>query len=149
MRQATLSSIVIVFLTGLLFAQSSYTFVAIDYPGALFTRAFDINDEGAITGTFRMPGQTNRGFLLRQGKFTELPPPDPDAGFHAARGLNDHGDVVGFFALNADDSEHGFLLSGTTGLRLDFPLATASDAFGINNRGGIVGSFVDGAGVIH
>ena len=63
-----------------LFAQSSYTFVSIDYPGATLTRAFDINDAGVIVGVFRLPGQPNRGFMLRQGKFSELPPPDPDAG---------------------------------------------------------------------
>jgi uncharacterized membrane protein len=135
--------------TGSLFAQNPYTYSPIDYPGAIVTRAFDINDAGTITGVVRLPGQPNHGFVLRQGRFTELPAPDPDASFRAARGLNDRGDVVGLFTLNADDSEHGFLISGGTKVRLDFPGAAVTDAWGINNRGSIVGSFVDGSDVLH
>jgi probable HAF family extracellular repeat protein len=149
MKRATLYSVFVLLSAGLLFAQSSYTFVSIDYPGATLTRAFDINDAGVIVGIFRLPGQKNRGFMLRQGKFTELGPPDPDAGVRTARGLNDRDEVVGLFTLNIDDSEHGFLLSAGTKLRLDFPGALVTDAWGINNRGSIVGSFVDSSGVLH
>jgi len=149
MNRVTIHCVFVLLCTGLLFAQSSYTFVSIDYPGAILTRAFDINDAGAIVGVFRLPGQANRGFMLHQGKFTELPPPNPDAGFRAARGINDRDDVVGLFTLNVDDSEHGFLLSGGTTSQLDFPGAAVTDAWGINNRGDIVGSFVDSSGVLH
>jgi probable HAF family extracellular repeat protein len=149
MKRATLYCVFVLLCTGLLFAQSSYTFVSIDYPGAILTRAFDINDAGVIVGVFRLPGQANRGFMLRQGIFTELPAPDPDAGLRAARGINDRDDVVGLFTLNVDNSEHGFLLSTGTSLRLDFPGAAVTDAWGINNRGSIVGSFVDVSGVLH
>jgi uncharacterized membrane protein len=149
MKRIALSCILMLLCETLLFAQSPYTFVSIDYPGAILTRAFDINDAGVIVGIFRLPGGSNRGFLLRDSKFTELPLPDRDTGFETARGLNNRGEVVGFFALNADGSEHGFLLSRGTVSRLDFPGATLTDAWGINNRGSIVGSFVDSSGIIH
>lgn len=85
MKCTALRSIAVLLLASSLFAQSPYTFVSIDYPGAILTRAFDINDAGVIVGVFRLPGGSNRGFLLRDGKFTELPLPDPDAGFETAR----------------------------------------------------------------
>jgi probable HAF family extracellular repeat protein len=134
---------------GLVLAQDSYTYSSIDYPSAILTRAFDINDAGTVIGVFRLPGQPNHAFMLRNGKFTELAAPDSDAGFRAARGTNDRGDVVGAFTLNVDDSQHGFLLNERTKFRLDFPGAAVTDAFGINNRGSIVGRFVDDTGVIH
>ena len=149
MRQDKLYWILLLLCPGLLFAQDSYEYSTIDYPGAVLTRTFDINDTGTVIGVFRMPGQPNHAFIVRDGKFTELPAPDPDTGYRAARGMNDRTDVVGPFTLNADDSEHGYLLRGRTKLRLDFPGAVATDPFGVNNRGSVVGSFVDGTGVIH
>lgn len=149
MKRSAWCCVFVLLFAGLLFSQSSYTYSSIDYPSALLTRAFDINDAGTIVGVFRLPGQENRGFMLRQGKFTEIPAPDPDAGFRAARGINDRDEVVGLFTLNVDDSEHGFLLSAGSKLRLDFPGAAATDGFGVNNLGSIVGSFVDSSGVVH
>jgi hypothetical protein len=149
MKRTVLHTIAVLLLASSLFAQSSYTFTSIDYPGAILTRAFDINDAGVIVGVFRLPGGSNSGFLFRNGKFTELPLPDPDAAFETARGMNNRGDVVGFFALNADGSEHGFLFSRETMSRLDFPGASLTDAWGINNRDNVVGSFVDGSGITH
>src|SRR6185369_12048064 len=70
MKRSSWRCVFVLLSAGVLFSQSSYTYSSIDYPGALLTRAFDINDAGTVVGVFRLPGQENRGFMLRQGKFT-------------------------------------------------------------------------------
>ena len=45
--------------------------------------------------------------------------------------------------------QHGFLLSNGVFTSIDFPLATSTQAWGINDDGEISGSFVDTSGVTH
>src|SRR5262249_55281652 len=60
------------------FLSGSGQFMAIDIPGANFTRAAAINGRGDIVGTYRLPTDPmsrRHGFLLSKGGFTTIDPP--------------------------------------------------------------------------
>src|SRR5260370_20998621 len=70
------------------------TFTAIDFPGAVSTRAFGINDKGRVVGRYQDSGGNVHGFLLKNGAFTAIDVPGA-TGFTVARGINNSGDIVG------------------------------------------------------
>jgi probable HAF family extracellular repeat protein len=55
---------------------------------------------------------------------------------------------VGTYA-DANFEEHGFLLSRGTFTTIDVPNGNFTNAFGINERGQIVGRYVDASGNVH
>jgi hypothetical protein len=57
--------------------------------------------------------------------------------------INTRGDIVGSY-LNADKSNHGFILSGGQYRTIDFPGATSTDTFAINPRGDVGGVYTAG-----
>src|SRR5260370_29917240 len=71
----------------------------------------------------------------------------PGAATTLAWGINTRGDIVGGY-LNADKSDHGFLLSGGQYSTVDFPGATATEVFTINPRADVGGCYT-GAAVTH
>ena len=60
-----------------LYAGSHYT--TIDYPRAVSTWAWDVNDAGLIVGTYAGSNGVSHGFLYRKGKFTAINFPTPMA----------------------------------------------------------------------
>ena len=68
----------------------------------------------------------------------------PGATHTDATGVNPSGTIVGRY-LNADGSQHGFLLADGKFSPIDYPAAIFTDVTAINPRGEIVGSFVDAA----
>src|SRR5437667_12799120 len=64
----------------------------------------------------------------------------PGATLTNAFGINSRGDIVGNY-LNADKSDHGFLLSGGQYSTIDFPGAASTEAVAINTRGDIGGLY--------
>jgi uncharacterized membrane protein len=84
--------------------------------------------------------------------FTTIDPPGTI--FTIAAGINPQGDIVGRYydgsvcnlalACGADDGHnHGFLLTGSEFTSIDFPGAFLTAVSGIDNRGDIVGVYVD------
>ncbi len=64
----------------------------------------------------------------------------PGAASTQSWGINASGNIVGFY-VNADNTTHGFLLSGGQFSTIDFPGAAFTEANGINSRGDIVGDY--------
>jgi uncharacterized membrane protein len=135
-------------------------FTAIDHPDAVAeTAVLGINRRGQIVGGYVDAEGTVRSFLLDDGVFTPIEHPDAGAAT-IAFGLNDRGQVVGTY-IDADGRGHGFLLDRGRGARdegvfttIDHPDAssepdTGTGAFGINNRGRIVGAYIDAGGNGH
>lgn len=78
----------------------------IDFPGAVNTSAWDINNPGQIVGTYSKKDGSAHGFLWKNGKFTTVDIPNA-LGTHLF-GINSEGDIVGaYFDAN---TAHGFLL---------------------------------------
>jgi uncharacterized membrane protein len=74
--------------------QNELTFAQIDFPGALATLAFDLNDRGQIVGSLGDAEGVTHGFLLGNGEFTQI---DLPVGETNAFGINDRGQIVGLF----------------------------------------------------
>jgi len=67
-----------------------------------------------------------------------------------ATGINDPGRISGFYVdPNNPDVNHDFLLADGTLTTLDPPGSTSTQAFGLNNRGQVVGAYLDAAGNTH
>lgn len=89
---------------------SHATFTQIDFPGALQTEAWDINDDGVIVGWYQV-GSSASGFALYNGQFTSFGYPGARATL--ADGINASGRIVGTYT---DDFlvYHGFVTSPMT-----------------------------------
>jgi uncharacterized membrane protein len=139
-------------------------FTTIDHPDAVDeTAVVGINSRGQVLGGYLDAEGTVRGFLLDDGVFTPIDHPDAGTGPGTGTlvlGLNDRGQIVGAY-VDADGRGHGFLRDKRFGVRdngvfttIDHPDAgsepgTGSLAFGINNRGRIVGAYLDAGGTAH
>ncbi|HKD81861.1 MAG TPA: hypothetical protein VKH81_19360 [Candidatus Angelobacter sp.] len=148
---------------GSAFAQTSASFVPINFPGAFATGARGVNSHGEIVGWFQLrtdclPEESgipfcigalgsqqlaSHGFILLNGKFTRFDFPGATA--TAILGVNELGDFVGtYFKAN---QIHGFLRLHTGVLKtLDIAppgvgtQGTATAPMGINKFGTVVGS---------
>ena len=119
-------------------ASAQFTFTSIDFPGGTLTTARGINNHGDIVGSFRVV-PPRHALLIQGGNFSPLAPTTVLAtNFSEAYKSNDRGDVVGQFIGN-DGFVHGFLLSNGVVTTLDFPAASDTYAFGINESGTVVG----------
>jgi hypothetical protein len=97
------------------FAQT-FTYKAIDIPGATETQVRGVNSSGEIVGFFKtsscvetliqFPNCPVEGFKIVNGVVTKLFV--PNSTWTAIMGVNDYGDLVGF-AITSDTGAHGFL----------------------------------------
>jgi uncharacterized membrane protein len=118
---------------------AQFTFTSIDYPGSTLTAARGINNHGVIVGAYQIT-PPRHAFRWHQGHFLPLAP-DTVLGtnFSAATKSNDRGQVVGTYNDN-DGIPHGFLLDKEGKLiTLDFPTASDTVCYGINESGTVVG----------
>jgi probable HAF family extracellular repeat protein len=120
-------------------AEPTYIYTPIEPPGAVFSHALGINNQGQIVGQYQDAGGRFHGFLLSGGNYTTLDVPNSGIYTNAANGINASGQIVGSF--ESGGGAHGYLLSGGTYTTLDVPGANATLANGINLSGQIVGAF--------
>lgn len=117
-------------------------FTPISFLGLVSSQATSINNAGDVAG-FNMPtGTTSDGFLDIGGAFTTLD--FPGSSFTQALGLNNLGQVAGTYTDNA--GMHGFIYTVATGTyqSVDDPNGIGTTIInGINDRGQIVGFYVD------
>jgi uncharacterized membrane protein len=121
--------------------------IAIEYPGALWTSALGMNNNGDIVGIYRLPGATypvyDRGFLYVRSTGTYWPidfPGTPTSTY--PRGINNKGQIVGDYLDGI--YRRGFLKDGSVFVSFDHPNAgLTTQPNGINDNGVIVGSYGD------
>lgn len=116
------------------------TYATLDYPGALYTFLYGINDAGKISGSYINPNDptfTDRGFVYVNGVFTRVD--YPGAQETMVYGLNNLDDVVG--AHKQVNGLHGFVVNGNRLRSFDVPGATNTVATGINDLRQIVGIY--------
>jgi hypothetical protein len=117
-------------------ASADYTWIQLDYPGALSTTAYGISG-GNIVGYYGV-GVTDHGFLYNGSTWTTLDP--PGATSTVALGISGS-NIVGQYSDGSGG--HGFLYNGSSWTRLDYPGAIYTQANGISG-GNIVGYYSDG-----
>jgi hypothetical protein len=137
-----------VFWTVLSAHAASYTFVAIDVPGATNTMAFVVNNATQIVGRFVDSGGSGHGFLLSGGTFTQIDVPEGTN--TRASGINDSGTIVGRYTRPGPGGKTvGYTLRGdpshTANFRtIDVPDSTETRALNISNSRLIVGDYTGG-----
>jgi probable HAF family extracellular repeat protein len=132
--------------SGFIFKDGVYS--TFNYPNAIGTHPTGINDHGDIVGIFRDANNVRHGFLLKDGSFSSIDVPVAIGGTIGGtygEGINNAGEVVGRY-LDSNSVQHGFVLSKGVYTTLDFPGASDSVAFGLNDRGQIVGTYNGGTG---
>ena len=138
------------------FLLSGGVYRAIDFPGADYTDAWRINDNGQIVGRYKSGNGDFHVFLLTiaSGTFTSIDYPGATqtamGDFTQMGGLNNNGDIASDFCNSSSNCEvasfgslHGFVLSAGNFNSLDVPGAAGTVAFGLNDRGIIVGGYTD------
>lgn len=142
-----LSSILLLTLPTMSVAQS-FSYAAINVPGAVATEARGINNNGEIVGSYKttvcqdyditVPSCPVSGFKYVNGSYIKLMVPNSTS--TAIMGVNDFGDLVGFYK-KGDGTYHGFIWFHQNIVRtIDFPgTKTGTVPFGINRAGIVVG----------
>ena len=106
-----------------------------------------INGHGVAVGFYTNKQGFNRSysFNTKNGKFAQILEPGHAGANITATGINLAGFVTGFYA-----APHGvtdsFLLIGQKFTTIAFPGASATTAFGLNNRSEVVGAYTIGSG---
>jgi uncharacterized membrane protein len=124
-------------------------FRTIDVPGASLTLASSINDSGRIVGIGIDALGIDHGFLLSGGDFTAINVP---GGVHTdALGINEQGDIVGVYDTGDVTIQIGFVLRKGHFTSIQDPSAAPlhTQLNDINDRGQIVGLYIDTAGIFH
>jgi len=130
---------------------AAYSFTNVDYPGALWTTAFKINDSGQVVGQYADTSGTRHGFLLSAGTYTTIDCPSPYTAGSGAFGINNLGDIVGGCSAPGGingfyGTSPGFVLSGGVMTLLPDPGSyggASVQAYDINDAGQIVGLYTD------
>ncbi len=117
------------------FLLNNGVFTAINYPGAIGTKATGINDSGEIVGVYST-SVTSQGFTETGGVYASVN--YPGATGTSVLGVNNAGDLVGAYS-GADGFGHAFLYSNGVFTTIEPVGATGSEAIGINNSGQITG----------
>ena len=106
-----------------------------------------INNAGTAVGFYNDAKGNSHAYKLNQAtsQFTAIHVPGVST---VATGINNAGDVVGF-ATDAAGNTTSWLKIGTSTTAFGFPGGSDTQAFGINGKNQIVGSYLDGSGVMH
>jgi hypothetical protein len=106
-----------------------------------------INDSGIAVGFYNDANGNSHAYMVNQatGVFTTIPHQGKST---IATGINDAGAVVGI-DTSATHVTSSFLIQNGVVTRFQFPGGSDTQAFGINKSDQIVGSYLDGAGVMH
>lgn len=138
------------------------TFFDINDPkGVRGTRAWSLDPQGDVIGSYDDADRVRHGFFWRDGKFTTVD--DPHAGHGPPRAgspegttlydINGAGDITGRY-YNSNHEAHSFVLRRGRFTRIDDPASPRGPGYGtqadsINDEGDIVGDFTDEDHSIH
>lgn len=125
-------------------------FKQVDYPGSAHSGILGVNEAGDFTGSYDLGDiTTGIGYFTRGQQFKSFEVPGSAPLTTGPHGINDEGQVVGFYTDGADPNvAHGFLLDDGKFTTIDYPGASITGFFGINERGDLIGgcTCIDGTG---
>lgn len=134
------------------FYDKNGTFTTVDFPGSIFNQLLSQNDLNQAAGYYsQSPNNSTPDFPYVYdeigGVFQVITIPGAVGGAQAT-GINNTQQVCGFW-VDANGTNHGFLLNAGTFKTLDFPNSIFTQALGLNNRGQVVGTWQDLGGNTH
>jgi len=133
------------------FIRAKDAFSTVDDPAQTFffpsTVALGINNRETVVGFFRDARGSSHGFSLFHGVFQQIDV--PGAAASSPEGVNESNTIVGVY-FDLDRTQHSYIQRGDNFTTLDFPGAVGTTAvFQINDRGTMVGNYVDDQGLTH
>ena len=111
-----------------------------------------VNNYGIAVGFYTNSGGLNRGYEydIWTGRFTRVEMPGKSDGTAGpsltAAAINNHGDVAGFYNKTSALVDAFLKLHSGGFITLAYPGATATQAFGLNDSGVVVGTYTTGSG---
>ena len=144
-----------------------YALHELQFPGAISTQGYNINQDGSVVGHYESPDGRIHGFIARPA--TDPPPPvDPEpveppadsdytfetidvpgVDFLAATASSDFGDYAGY-TLSADgDKEVAFTLIDGVFTTYDFPASQKTHFYALGNDGRAAGHYQASDGSYH
>jgi probable HAF family extracellular repeat protein len=130
----------------------AYSFISINFPGAIKTAALGINENGQIVGLYVDVAGTTHGYLDQNNVFTTIDDPlgtnSTKFGNSVATGVNNPEQIVGYY-FDPTGVAHGFIDNKGTFTTLDPNGAKGTFAEGVAENGRIVGYYLDGGGKAH
>jgi uncharacterized membrane protein len=124
--------------------ERSLRFTAIDFPGAIATTAFGINERGEVVGSYTDSSNKTHGFVQIGEVFRSVD--FPGALMTRARGISPAGEIVGNYRLPGEPlvNAHGYLLTRDGQFRrVDFPGHVNTIPQRIGPDGTILGCYHD------
>ena len=121
------------------------TYATLDYPGALYTFLWGINDAGTISGSFIAPNDPyffDRGFVYSKGVFTRID--FPGAFETNVMGINNNEDMTGSYLL-AGGVVNSFVYTQGRIRAFSYPGATNTRAIAINDARHVAGFYFSAA----
>lgn len=138
MKKLFLLATILACVSASVFAQFTYT--SLDDPAGNLTTARGISNRGDIVGAYRVT-PPRHALLVSKGQYFPLAPTSLlAADYSEAFKINNRGDVVGSY-IGDDGFFHGFLLRKGVLTTLDFPGASQTEPYGINDSGVVVGEW--------
>jgi probable HAF family extracellular repeat protein len=130
-----------------------FTFKNITAPKAVETDTYAINSKGVIAGDWADSTGTQHGLILAGKKATSVDEKDCGAAAGSTAiafyGINTAGTAVGWCTLTSSGEPVGLMYSKGKLTEFSVPKALATEGIGINDKGEVVGMFVDSAGAQH
>jgi probable HAF family extracellular repeat protein len=111
-------------------------FTTLDFPNALTTSLWGINNAGAIVGYYQLTASIAHAFVYQNGTFTTIDFPRSFATL--ALSINNLGAVAGLIQ-HLNTGEDGFVYYDGHYTQIDKPNATATVVTGINDRNEVIG----------
>lgn len=129
-----------------------YQYSGVDFPGAVATTVYAVNDLGQYVGAEREDSGVHHA-ILNDGVQLRLLDASGIVGTSAqswAFSINSHGDIAGTI-IDANGSSHGYLYHGADGTvtTIDYPGGFDSQAYGVNDCDEIIGVYNDADGNPH
>jgi uncharacterized membrane protein len=121
-------------------AQAGTAFRTVDFPGAVSTFLYGINNAGQMVGAYIDDGEASHGFLLDNGVFTTID--FPDSRDTVAAGINNLGVITGQYN-DSDGFGHGFVYSNNEFVTKDLGGGYQTFPTAIDDLGDLVGFCTD------
>ncbi len=121
-------------------AAQNYTYVNIDYPGALISAPEAVNDTGKVAGWWQDQEGNLHGYYWDGTNFTSIDYPGSTGTL--AEGINNAGVISGLYETDQGTAAHGFILENGVFSTYEYPgYDGQTDGQGINNNGETTGYY--------
>jgi hypothetical protein len=125
-----------------------YKFKTLDYKKTDSTLPAEINTSGMIVGNY-ITANGKENCFTSDGK-TKTAFSNPDEKSTICGGINAHGDIVGYYPANTNLGGKAFLYTNGAFTAIKPPGSSGGAiAYGINDCGDIIGTYVDAGGAQH